>query len=91
MIVEIVVLKKSDEMEELKQEEMDEKIQLKVDKYIEAIPPNQQRLHDTREGGGSTVDSRIGIRNGRVETPTTALPSGDNSGNARRVQIVTSM
>ena len=33
MIVEIVVLKKSDKMEELKQEEMDEKIRIKVDEY----------------------------------------------------------
>ena len=52
MIVEIVLLKKSDKMEELKQEEMDEKIRIKVDEYIEA----------TRTGR-SAVDSRIGIRN----------------------------
>lgn len=91
MIVEIVMLKKSDEMEELKQEEMNEKIQLKVDEYIEAIPPNQQRLHDTRERGRSAIDSRIGIRNGTVEAPTTALPSAHDSGNARSVQIVTSL
>lgn len=91
MIVEIVVLKKSDEMEELKQEDMDETIQLNVDKYIEAILPNQQRLHDTREEGRSAVDSHIGIRNGTVETPTTALSSAHDSGNARSVEIVTSL
>lgn len=33
MIVQIVVLKKSNKMEELKQEEMDEKIRIKVDEY----------------------------------------------------------
>lgn len=33
MIVQIVVLKKGDKMEELKQEEMDEKIRIKVDEY----------------------------------------------------------
>lgn len=54
-----MVLKKSDEMEELKQKDMDEKIQLNVDKYIEAIPPNQQRFHDTREEGRSAVDSHL--------------------------------
>lgn len=81
MIVEIVVLKKSDKMKELKQEEIDEKIQIKVDEYIKANQPNQRRLHDVREDGRSTVDSRFGIRNARVETPTTALPSNHDSDN----------
>lgn len=41
MIVEIVVLKKSDKMEELKQDEMDEKMQIKVDEYIEETRPGR--------------------------------------------------
>ena len=86
MIVEIVVLKKSDKMEELKQEELDEDIRIKVDKYIGTNRPNQG------EGGRSAVDSnRISIRNGTVETPSTALSSDHDSGNARCVQIVSSV
>ena len=78
MIVEIVVLKKSNKMEELKQEEMDEKIRIKVDKYIE-----EARL------GRSAVDFPISIRNGREETPTTALSSDHDSGSI--IQIVSSI
>ena len=91
MIVEIVVLKKSDKMEELKQEEIDEKIRIKVDEYIEATRPNQHGLHDEREGGRSAADSRIDIRSGRIEKPTTALPSGHDSGTARGAQFVSSI
>ena len=70
MIVEIVVLKKSVKMEELKQEEIDEKIQIKVNEYIEAI-------HEREVG--------------RLETPTTALPSDYVSGNAQGIQYVSSV
>ena len=44
MIVEIVVLKKSNKMEELiKQEEMDERIRIKVDEYVEQLAQGVQR------------------------------------------------
>ena len=68
-LVEIVVLKKGDKMEELEEQELDEKIQSIVDDYynnpVDGKCPNQIRLREERQQ-----------EEWNVGTPTIIVPSG---------------
>ena len=74
-LVEIAVLKKGDKMEELEEQELDEKIQSIVDDYynnpVDGNCPNQNRLREDRQQDEESGDS--------VETPTIILHSDDSS------------
>ncbi len=83
MVFEIVVLKKGDKMEELEQEELDEKIRSIVDEYYNSLQlavddcPNQNRLREETRLSDERVLGEIIEPHG---SPVEARPSKHYSG-----------